>query len=211
MGVRINSATAIVQPCAANSKPHSSETLAVLRVQRFVPPFGASSQTHLQSASKFHTVVRVPGRPKSKLRSGCPVSRSLEILGDRWSLLVIRDLMIRGAKHFKDFQESGEGIASNILADRLRKLQEAGIISAEAGETDGRRIDYRLTEKGINLAPLLLELLLWGGQHEEDSMPRSMIEKMKHHREAILAEVRRRWREKNTTPLQSKTGEWHLP
>jgi DNA-binding HxlR family transcriptional regulator len=165
----------------------------------------------LQFASKFRNVIRVPGRPKSKLRSGCPVSRSLEILGDRWSLLVIRDLMIRGAKHFKDFQESGEGIASNILAGRLRKLQEAGIISAEPGETDGRRIDYRLTAKGIDLAPVLLELLLWGGQHEEDSMPRSMIEKMKHHREAILAEVRRRWRERNTTPLQSKTGEWHLP
>jgi DNA-binding HxlR family transcriptional regulator len=172
---------------------------------------GNSSQSHLQYASDFCKVSLVPGRPKSKLRSGCPVSRSLDILGDRWSLLVIRDLMIRGAKHFKDFQESGEGIASNILADRLRKLQEAGIISAEAGETDGRRVDYRLTNKGIDLAPLLLELLLWGGQHEEDSMPRSMIAKIKSHREAILAEVRRRWRERDTTPLQANTGEWHLP
>jgi DNA-binding HxlR family transcriptional regulator len=139
------------------------------------------------------------------------VSRSLEILGDRWSLLVIRDLMIRGAKYFKDFQESGEGIASNILADRLRKLQKAGIISAEAGEKDGRRVDYRLTQKGIDLAPVLLELLLWGGQHEEDSMPTPMIEKMKHHREPILAEVRRRWRDRDHTPLQAKTGEWFLP
>ncbi len=153
----------------------------------------------------------VPRRPKLKQRSGCPVSRSLEILGDRWSLLVIRDLMIRGAKHFKDFQESGERIASNILADRLRKLQKAGIISAEAGETDGRRVDYRLTEKGIDLAPVLLELLLWGGQHEEDSMPGPMIKKMRNHREAILAEVRRRWHEHDHTPLQAKTGEWFLP
>lgn len=153
----------------------------------------------------------MPGKAKSKHRSGCPVSRSLEIFGDRWSLLIIRDLMIRGVRHFNEFLQSGEGIASNILTDRLRKLERDGIISAEAGETDGRRVDYRLTDKGIDLAPVLFELLLWGGQHDIDGTPSPVIEKMRKHREAILIEVRRRWRNRDRTPLQSKTGEWFLP
>ncbi|MGH9613914.1 MAG: winged helix-turn-helix transcriptional regulator, partial [Bryobacteraceae bacterium] len=94
--------------------------------------------------------LKVPGKPKSKRRSGCPVSISLEMFGDRWSLLIVRDLMVRGFRTFKEFQGSDEGIATNILADRLRKLSAAGIVSAEAEKTDGRRVNYRLTEKGID-------------------------------------------------------------
>src|SRR5215470_6683985 len=82
---------------------------------------------HLHFASDVARVSHVPGKPKSKHRSGCPVSISLEMFGDRWSLLIIRDLMVRGFRTFKQFQESGEGIATNILADRLRKLQATGI------------------------------------------------------------------------------------
>src|ERR1700691_4435 len=100
----------------------------------------------------FDTVSAVPRKPKSERRSGCPVSISLEIFGDRWSLLIIRDLMVRGYRTFKEFQGSGEGIATNILADRLRKLKANGIITAEPEQSDGRRVNYRLTEKGIDLA-----------------------------------------------------------
>ena len=153
----------------------------------------------------------VPGKTKSKRRSGCPVSKSLEIVGDRWSLLIIRDMMIRGVRNFKDFQQSGEGIASNILADRLRKLMKAGLIASEAVESDGRRVNYRLTQKGIDLAPVLLELLLWGAQYDDQGSPSPIMEAMAKHREAILAEVHKRWRNRDNTPLQSKTGEWHLP
>ena len=106
------------------------------------------------------------GQPKTKVRSGCPVSVSLEVLGDRWSLLIVRDLMVRGLRTFKEFQKSGEGISSNILANRLRKLEASGIIVADNEATDGRRVNYRLTEKGIDLAPVLLELLIWAGRHE---------------------------------------------
>ena len=153
----------------------------------------------------------MPGRAKSKHRSGCPVSKSLEIVGDRWSLLIIRDMMIRGVRNFKDFQQSGEGIASNILADRLRKLTKAGLISSEAGETDGRKVNYRLTQKGIDLAPVLLELLLWGARYDDKGAPSAVMEAMAKHREVILAEVVKRWRNRDTTPLQSRSGEWHLP
>src|ERR1700686_3941472 len=90
---------------------------------------------------KVIIVSDVSGKPK-KHRSGCPVSISLEMFGDRWSLLIIRDLMVRGLRTFKEFQRSGEGIATNILADRLHKLETSGIITAEVEETDARRVNY---------------------------------------------------------------------
>jgi DNA-binding HxlR family transcriptional regulator len=155
----------------------------------------------LHCASDRCNVSKVVGKPKVERRSGCPVSISLEMLGDRWSLLIIRDLMVRGYRTFKDFQGSSEGIATNILADRLRKLEAAGIITAEPEKEDGRRVNYRLTEKGIDLAPVLLELLIWGARHEETGAPCALIENMEKHREEVLVEVRRRWRERDLTPL----------
>lgn len=149
----------------------------------------------------FDIFSAVPGKPKLKRRSGCPVSIALEMLGDRWSLLIIRDLMVRGYRTFQAFQRSGEGIATNILADRLQKLEAAGILTAEAEESDGRRVNYRLTEKGIDLAPLLLEMLLWAARHERTAAPCSVMAQMETDREWILAEVRRRWRERDSTPL----------
>lgn len=140
-------------------------------------------------------------KSKPKHRSGCPVSVSLEIFGDRWSLLVIRDLMVRGYRTFKEFQQSGEGIATNILADRLQKLEAAKIITSEVAEKDGRSIHYRLTEKGIDLAPVLLELLLWGAQYEETDAPCAVMVEMAKNRAAVLAETRRRWQERDPTPL----------
>jgi DNA-binding HxlR family transcriptional regulator len=145
--------------------------------------------------------LQMPGEPKSERRSGCPVSITLETLGDRWSLLVIRDLMVRGLKTFKEFEGSGEGIATNVLANRLQKLEAAGIIVAEADETDGRRVNYRLTEKGIDLAPVLFEMLIWGARHEQTGAPSALIEELAKNREAVLAEARRRWRERDSTPL----------
>jgi DNA-binding HxlR family transcriptional regulator len=109
--------------------------------------------------------------------------------------------MVRGYRTFKEFQASGEGIATNILADRLRKLEAAGIIDAEPEQTDGRRINYRLTKKGIDLAPVLLDLLIWGARHEPADASCSLILKMEKNREEILSEVERRWRERDSTPL----------
>ena len=147
------------------------------------------------------------GTEKQEHRSGCPVAISLEILGDRWSLLVIRDLMVRGLRTFRDFEQSGEKIATNILADRLRKLERAGVIRAAPEKKDGRKLNYRLTKKGIDLAPLLLELLIWGARHEETGLRRSLVAKMENDREEVLAEVRRRWRENDATPLLPSYGE----
>ena len=159
------------------------------------------------SQAKIDKVSGVSGKPQSKPRSGCPVSVSLETFGDRWSLLIIRDLMVRGFRTFKEFHESGEGIATNILAGRLRRLEAAGIITAEKEDADRRRLNYRLTEKGIDLAPVLLELLVWGARHEETGAPCALIAKMAKNREQVLAEVRRRWRERDSTPLLPRFGD----
>ncbi len=155
-------------------------------------------------ASDIATVISLS--EESKRRSGCPVSISLEILGDRWSLLIVRDLMVRGLRRFREFQQSGEGIATNILADRLQKLESAGIITAEVDESDGRCLNYRLTEKGIDLAPVLLELLIWGARHENTGAPCAVIDEMERDREQVLAETRRRWRDRDLTPVLPSFG-----
>ncbi len=126
------------------------------------------------------------------------------MLGDRWSLLIIRDLMVRGYRTFKEFQQSGEGIATNILADRLQKLINVDIISTEQVPDDRRSIHYRLTEKGIDLAPVLLDLLIWGARHEETSAPCAVINQLEANRESVLAETRRRWKDRDLTPLIPK-------
>ena len=137
----------------------------------------------------------------SEHRSGCPVSISLDILGDRWSLLVVRDIMVRGYRTFREFQRAGEGIATNILSDRLRKLEVAGILTTEPSEEDGRSTHYRLTPKGIALAPVLLELLIWAGNHETTGAPNAFIAQMEHNRAAILEETYRRWEQHDPTPV----------
>jgi DNA-binding HxlR family transcriptional regulator len=118
--------------------------------------------------------------------------------------LIIRDMMVRGLRTFKDFQDAGEGIATNILADRLQKLEATDIITAEVEETDRRRVNYRLSERGIDLAPVLLELLIWGAQHEQTGAPCEVIAHMAQNREALLAEVRRRWQNRDSTPVLPK-------
>ena len=132
---------------------------------------------------------------------------ALEVFGDPWSLLIVRDLMVRAYRTFKEFQASGEGIATNVLSDRLRRLEQAQIVVAEREPKDRRRVIYRLTEKGIDLGPVLLELLIWGARHEKTEAPCEVIEQMARDRDQVLNEMRRRWREKDPRPLLPPFGE----
>ncbi|MGC1913428.1 MAG: helix-turn-helix domain-containing protein [Candidatus Acidiferrales bacterium] len=134
-------------------------------------------------------------------RSACPVSVSLDIFGDRWSLLIVRDMMVRGYRTFREFQQAGENIATNILSDRLEKLEAAGLIGSEPVSGDGRSSHYRLTTKGIALAPVLLELLIWAAHHEDTGAPCAFIEQMEQNRAGVLAETYRRWEQRDPTPL----------
>ena len=127
-----------------------------------------------------------------KRRSGCPLNASVEMLGDRWSLLIIRDMMLRGFRSYKEFLECYEGIATNILADRLRKLQDYGIIVAKADPNDARKITYLLTAKGIDLAPVLTEMVLWAAAHE-DTGNQALVRQMRADKRKFLVGVRQRW------------------
>lgn len=96
-------------------------------------------------------------------RSECVINQTVEILGDQWTLLVIRDIIFVNRRHFRELlTKSMEGIASNILADRLRKLVQEGIITRSGDATHKQKAIYSLTEKGIALLPLLLEMAAWG-------------------------------------------------
>ena len=143
----------------------------------------------------------VAAKSSPKPRSGCPVGISLDIFGDRWSLLIVRDMMARGLRTFSEFQCSGEEISTNILADRLRHLETAGIIVAERAAEDARSILYRLTRKGIALAPVMLELFIWAAHHESTAVPAAFVERMARNREGILAETYRRWEQRDPSPL----------
>jgi DNA-binding HxlR family transcriptional regulator len=133
-------------------------------------------------------------KARPKRRSGCPLNASVETLGDRWSLLIIRDMMLRGFRTYKEFLESGEGIATNILADRLRKLEAHGIITTESDPSDGRKLIYLLTAKGIDLAPVLTEMVLWAARHE-DTGNQMLVRLMQKDQEQFLAAARQRWAE----------------
>lgn len=114
------------------------------------------------------------------------------MLGDRWSLLIIRDMMLRGFRTYKEFMECYEGIATNILADRLQRLVAYGIIAAAPDPSDGRKLIYRLTGKGIDLAPVLTEMVLWAAAHE-DTGNQELVRLMRADKDKFLAGVRQRW------------------
>jgi DNA-binding HxlR family transcriptional regulator len=114
------------------------------------------------------------------------------MLGDRWSLLIIRDMMLRGACRYQEFLKCYEGIATNILADRLRRLMKYGIIEAEKDRTDGRKLIYSLTKKGIDLAPVLTEMVLWAAAHEETGN-QALVKELREDQEKVIAEVRKKW------------------
>ena len=101
--------------------------------------------------------------------------------------------MFRGFRTYKELVDSEEGIATNILADRLRRLEQCGIIRIEEDTTDRRKQIYRLTAKGMDLAPVLVELILWGARYEDTEAPPALLRKMQKNRTEFLSELRVRW------------------
>jgi DNA-binding HxlR family transcriptional regulator len=99
------------------------------------------------------------------MRSGCPINLSLEIFGDRWTLLILRDIIFVGARHFRELLDGPEQISSNILADRLASLVEHGLLTKAGNPTHKQKITYSLTEQAIQLVPIFVQLSAWGTQH----------------------------------------------
>jgi DNA-binding HxlR family transcriptional regulator len=106
-------------------------------------------------------------KKKIEFRSQCPVSTALDIFGDKWTLLVIRDLLFNGKRTYGEFLESEEKIATNILADRLSMLEMAGIISKKKHPDSNAKILYNLTAKGIDLIPILIEIIVWSEKYHD--------------------------------------------
>lgn len=130
-----------------------------------------------------------------KHRSNCPLNIALEIFGDRWTLLILRDLMFKQFTTYKEFQESGEGIATNVLADRLKMLLELGIIEGERSAADARIICYRPTMKGLDLLPVMIEMIIWADQYEDTAAPAKIMRRLKEDRTAFIAEIRKKFLE----------------
>ncbi|HEY0787832.1 MAG TPA: helix-turn-helix domain-containing protein [Thermoanaerobaculia bacterium] len=107
-----------------------------------------------------------------RLRSHCPVNFGLEAFGDKWSLLILRDIVFRGKRTYGEFLKSEEGIATNILASRLAMLEEQGILEKRPDPDDARKDRYALTEKGLDLIPVLFEITLWSAKYDSKSEAR---------------------------------------
>jgi DNA-binding HxlR family transcriptional regulator len=109
---------------------------------------------------------------KEDVRSHCSVNYGLEIFGDKWSLLIVRDIVFAGKKTYGEFLKSEEGVATNILASRLAFLEEQGILSKAPSSADRRKDLYTLTEKGLDLIPILLDIVVWSAKHDPKSNAR---------------------------------------
>ena len=125
-----------------------------------------------------------------KKRSDCPLSCSLDVFGDKWSLLIIRDLMFGNKCTYNDFLKSAEGIATNILATRLKGLEENGIIEKTTHPDSKAKILYRLTSKGIDLLPIIMEVYIWSDKYYE--MPtdlKATIKEAKKDKDKFVKQV----------------------
>lgn len=153
-----------------------------------------------------------PAKPASKAasqkthRSLCPINLTLEAVGDRWSMLIVRDLMLRGHSSYQGFLRAEEKIATNILADRLLKLEQNGLISKSADPADKRRFIYALTERGADLAPILVELALYGLKYEPmANMAKEVILDMQKNKQIFAQRLTRNFTPKlKEKPVKKK-------
>ncbi len=126
-----------------------------------------------------------------KRETGCPIAYGLDTFGDRWSLLIIREIMLQGKRTYSEFLEADEGIASNILIARLKHLEAEGIVEKSRDPENRRAFVYELTKKGRDLAPVLLEIIIWSGMH--DNRPyalKTVLNKIEQDREGFEAGLR---------------------
>jgi DNA-binding HxlR family transcriptional regulator len=127
---------------------------------------------------------------KLKKRSECPISSLLDIVGDKWSLLIIRDLIFSGKESYGDFLKSDEKIATNILADRLEMLEMAGMITKKEHPENKVKYIYRLTRQGIDLLPILLEMVLWSDKYLAISaQSKELAKQLRKNKEAVTKQI----------------------
>ena len=129
-------------------------------------------------------------RDERKYRSHCPINFAQEIFGDKWSLLIIRDLMFKGKKYYGEFLSSDEKISTNILADRLEKLEADGLITKAIDNQNNSKKIYSLSQKSIDLLPMLLEMIAWSAKHDDETeTPAEFIRKFEEDKESLIREL----------------------
>ena len=125
-----------------------------------------------------------------KRKSDCPINFALEIFGDKWTFLIVRDLMFKGKHFYGEFLLSEEGIATNILSDRLSLLESNGIISKSSDPSHKQKIIYRLTRKGIDLVPLLVEVIMWSAKYDKDSaVDMKFVKSVKRDKVGMISQI----------------------
>jgi DNA-binding HxlR family transcriptional regulator len=135
-------------------------------------------------------------------KSDCPVHFALEIFGDSWSLLIIRDLMFKNRRTYTEFLRAEEGIATNVLADRLTRLEQDGIVAKDETSSGG---GYRLTAKGIDLLPIMMEIIGWSAKHDSrTAADPEFVRRLRADRDSFAKELRAALRAEHATrrPLE---------
>ena len=131
-------------------------------------------------------------------RSNCPISNVLDYVGDKWSLLILRDLMFFQKSTYSELQHSDEKMATNILSSRLERLENDGLISKKADVNDKRRKVYRLTETGLCMMPILLEMIAWSSEHQpETNTDPEFYQRIKNDRDALSKDLMAHYRTTN--------------
>ena len=129
-------------------------------------------------------------------RSHCPVSLALEAIGDRWSLLILRDLIMRGKSRYQEFLNSEEGISTNILADRLGQLEGHGLISKADDPDDKRQFRYTPTQKALDLMPVIFEMARWSAKYDPHiDASHQFVKRMKAGREEFMKQIQSQFKE----------------
>jgi DNA-binding HxlR family transcriptional regulator len=135
---------------------------------------------------------------KQKRKSDCPINYAMEIFGDRWTFLIVRDLMFKGKNHYGEFLKSEEKIATNMLADRLQLLEDNGIVSKKSDPSHGSKWLYKLTKKGLDLMPLLVDMIIWSAKYDKQTAAdKVFVRQATSNREKLITEIRTK-HEENT-------------
>ncbi|MBS1531500.1 MAG: helix-turn-helix transcriptional regulator [Bacteroidetes bacterium] len=126
-----------------------------------------------------------------KRRSDCPISTALDVFGDKWTLLIIRDMMFKGKRYYGEFLNGEEKIATNILADRLMSLEQAEIIHKNVDPSHGAKFIYKLSPKGIDLLPMLVEVILWSAKYDRKTAADALfVEQALKDKDKLLKDIR---------------------
>ncbi|MBC6612777.1 helix-turn-helix transcriptional regulator [Hymenobacter sp. BT507] len=131
-----------------------------------------------------------------KQRSTCPVSTSLDVLGDKWTLLILRDMVFSGKSSYGQFLQSAEKMATNVLADRLALLEAQGIVTKTVAADKKSKFTYRLTEKGVDVVPIIVELVRWGAKHAATIVDPALLAELESGKDAAVAKYQQLARDK---------------